>query len=108
MIALVIFGFLFTGLMTFTIVRLSISFVFWSYRRPVDKQHVFKVCFPYYIIILSAICIAFILNFDNHPVAIYYFSLVYLTALLIWKSEIKSSLKKNKNFADETNPTQLP
>lgn len=103
-----IFGFLFIGLMTFTIVRLSISCVFWSYRRPVDKQKVFRKCFPYYIIILSAISIAFIIEFDKHPVSIYYFASVYIMALSIWKSEIKSSLKKNKNFAVEPNPTQLP
>ncbi len=98
-----IFVFTFIGLMTFIVVRMSISCILWSYPRPVDIQHAFRVYFPYYIIILFAICIAFILKFDKHPIAIYYFSSVYLMALLVWRSEIK----KHNNFAVEPNQTQL-
>ncbi|MFC0605992.1 hypothetical protein [Winogradskyella pulchriflava] len=86
---------------------MSISCIFWSYQRPVDKQHVFKVWFPYYIIILTALCLAFIVKFDS-LLAIYYFSSVYLIALLIWRSELKPSIKKHENFAVEPNHPKLP
>jgi hypothetical protein len=110
MAALIIFGFIFIGSMTFIVIRISISCLFWVSKNPKDKQHVFKVCFPYYIIVLSALCITFILEFDKHEIAIYYFSAVYLIALLIWRSELKSSLKKKhyNNFADEPNHSNLP
>ncbi|MBC2844811.1 hypothetical protein [Winogradskyella flava] len=108
MLALILFGFLFVGLMTFVIIRLSISCIFWTYSRPIDKQHVFKLCFPYYIIVLTIMCIGLIMNSDYHPLAMCYFSCVYFMAILTWKYELKSSLKKNQNFAVEPNLSQLP
>ncbi|MBC3844842.1 hypothetical protein H8K90_00485 [Winogradskyella echinorum] len=108
MIALILFGIFFTGLMTFVIVRISISCMFWSSKNPNDKQHIFKVYFPYYIIILSIICIAFIIKFNKSLLAIYYFSAVYIIALSIWRNEMKSRIKKKKNFAVEPNQSHLP
>ena len=103
-----IFGFCFIGIMTFVVIRLSISCVFWSFIESSDKQRVIKLCFPYYIIILSALCFALIIEFDKSLFAIYYFSAVYFIALLIWKYELKSIKKTNKNFAVEPNQSQLP
>ncbi|WP_045472762.1 hypothetical protein [Winogradskyella sp. PG-2] len=110
MIALILFGFFFIGLITFIIIKLSISCLFWASKNPKDKPYVFKVYFPYYIIILFTLCIAFIIEFDKSLLAIYYFAAVYLVALFIWRSEIKSSRRKmhNNNFAVEPNHPNLP
>ncbi|EDP71763.1 hypothetical protein FBALC1_04727 [Flavobacteriales bacterium ALC-1] len=108
MIALIVFALFFIGLMTFVIIRISISCLFWASKNPKDKQSVFKACFPYYIIILFAICLAFIIKFDKNEIVVYYFSIVYFLTLFIWRSELKSSPKKNKSFAVEPNHPKLP
>jgi len=72
-------------------------------------MYVFKVYFPYYIIVLSGLCIAGIIQFEAHLLANYYFCSVFFTALLIWYNELKSEPKKNtKDFATEPNQTHLP
>jgi len=48
------------------------------------------------------------MNSDYHPLAMCYFSCVYFMALLIWRYELKSSLKNNQSFAVEPNLSQLP
>lgn len=108
MIVLVCFGLAFIVLVTYAIIRISISCIFWSFNQPADKRHVFKTCFPYYIITLVLIGLALIIEFDKEPVVIYYAFSVYLLALFIWRSELKSSKKNNKNFAVEPNQPQLP
>ncbi|GAB4166559.1 MAG: hypothetical protein Tsb0033_28580 [Winogradskyella sp.] len=106
MVVLVIFGLTFIVLATYTIVRLSIACVFWSFNTSTDAKHIFKLCFPYYIIALTIICMAFIVAFNKEPIVIYYFSTVYFLALFLWKRKIKPS-KKN-TFAAEPNQSRLP
>ncbi|MCT4630505.1 hypothetical protein [Winogradskyella sp.] len=110
MAALIIIALLFVGLATYAITKISISCVFWSFNTDTDKRYIFKRCFPYYIISLTILCIAFIIEFDKNLIAIYYFSAVYFLALFIWRNKIKPHKKKinNKNFAAEPNQTHLP
>jgi hypothetical protein len=106
MVVLVIFGLTFIVLATYTIVRISIACVFWSFNTSTDAKHIFKLCFPYYIIALTMICIAFIITFNKSIFAIYYFSTVYFLALFLWKRKLNPS--KKKTFAVEPNQSQLP
>lgn len=106
MVVLVIFGLTFIVLATYTIVRISIACVFWSFNTSTDSKHIFKLCFPYYIIVLTMICIAFIITFIKSIFAIYYFSTVYFLALFLWKRKLNPS--KKKTFAVEPNQSQLP
>lgn len=106
MVVLVIFGLTFIVLATYTIVRISIACVFWSFNTSTDSKHIFKLCFPYYIIALTVICMAFIIAFNKEPIVIYYFSTVYFLALFLWKRKLNPS--KKKTFAVEPNQSQLP
>jgi len=109
MAALIVIAFLSIPIMSFIIIRLSISSMFWISKNPEDKMLVFKLYFPYYMIILFGICIAAVVKFKAHLLANYYFSLVFFTALLIWYAKLKSALeKKTTDFANEPNQTQLP
>jgi len=94
MIMLMILGISFILLATYTIVRISIACVFWSFNTFTDAKYIFKLCFPYYIIALTMICMAFIITFNNALIAIYYFTSVYFLALILWSRKIKLS-KKN-------------
>lgn len=93
MVILFILGLAFIGITTFAIIKVSISCVFWSFNNSVDKRHIFKTCFPYYIISLTLICIGFIIHFNADSLAIYYFASVYVTALVIWKNQLKTKTK---------------
>jgi len=106
MVVLVIFCLTFIVLATYTIVRISIACVFWSFNTSTDSKHIFKLCFPYYIIALTVICMAFIITFNKSIFAIYYFSTVYFLALFLWKRKLKPT--KKKTFAVEPNQSQLP
>lgn len=106
MVVLVIFGLTFIVLATYTIVRISIACVFWSFNTSTHAKHIFKLCFPYYIITLTVICMAFIIAFNKEPIVIYYFSTVYFLALFLWKRKLKPT--KKKTFAAEPNQSQLP
>lgn len=108
MAAFIIFMCAIAGLLTFILVGLSISLIFWLVNDSKDKQRVFKLYFPYYIITLVgfAICLISLTDFDAF-VSIC-FGIVYIMALLIWRSELKSSRKENKNFAVEPNQSRLP
>ena len=110
MIALAIVGLILVSFITFLMVRVSISCMFWIITNPKDKVHVFRLYFPYYIIGLTALCVLFIIKFNFLELAICYFGGVYLLALLIWKYEIKKSItrKSNKNFAVEPNHPESP
>lgn len=105
MVALIIFGISFILLATYTIIRISIACVFWSFNTSTDAMQIFKLCFPYYIITLTSICIVFIVTFNNSILVIYYFSSVYFLALFLWRRKIKPS---KKTFAVEPNQTRLP
>lgn len=109
MVILFIFGLTFIGLTTYAIVKVSISCMFWSFNDSVDKRHVFKTCFPYYIIILTLICIGFIIHFNADNLAIYYFASVYVTALVIWKNQLRTNTKTlTKIKTVNPNNSQLP
>ncbi len=109
MVALIVIAFLLIPMITFIIIRLSISCMFWISKNPENKMHVFKLYFPYYVIILFGICIAAIIRFEANLLANYYFGLVFFTAIAIWWIKLKSSVKKvNENFAVEPNQTHLP
>ncbi|WP_138433138.1 hypothetical protein [Winogradskyella algicola] len=105
MVALIIFGISFILLATYTIIRISIACVFWSFNTSTNAKYIFKRCFPYYIIVLTSICIGFIITFNNSILVIYYFSSVYFLALFLWRRKIKPS---KKSFAVEPNQTHLP
>lgn len=106
MIILMILGISFILLATYTIIRISIACVFWSFNTSTETKYIFKLCFPYYIIALTMICMAFIITFNNSLIVIYYFSTVYFLALFLWRRKIKPS--KNKKLAVEPNQTHLP
>ncbi|APY07723.1 hypothetical protein BWZ20_05175 [Winogradskyella sp. J14-2] len=105
MIVLLIFGISFILLATYTIIRISIACVFWSFSTSTDAMQIFKRCFPYYIITLTSICLAFIVAFNKEPIVIYYVSSVYFLALFLWRRKIKTY---KKTFAVEPNQTHLP
>lgn len=96
------------ALITFTVIRLSISFTIWVSQYPNDIEYVFKLYFPYYIICLFCLCITVIIKFDAIPFVNYYFATVFFTALLIWRSMLISYRKKSTSFAVEPNLTHLP
>ena len=110
MIALIIFGCAFLGLLTFAVIRVSVSCIFWTAPKPKDKQQVFKIYFPYYIMSLFGFCIIAVFLFEDSLFATYYFGSVFFLALFIWKYKMKSCLNiniKNKNTV-EPNHTNLP
>lgn len=99
---------LITVSLTFVFVRLSISMIFWLVTDSKDKNAVFKRYFPYYIIILTALSIYTLELLDFSYAATYYFGMVHVIALLIWRGELKSYKKKITDFAVEPNQTHLP
>jgi hypothetical protein len=109
-VVLIILGLTGLSLFIFAMIKISISCMFWCSKKPKDKIYVFKVYFPYYIIILFGLCITGIIKCNVAESAIYFFSGIFFLALLIWKHEMKSILKKkqNKNFAVEPNHPNLP
>ena len=107
MIIVTLFIFAIAIVVTFGVVRLSISLIFWSVNPSKDKQEVFRVYFPYYIIMLVGFA-AYMIYISNSITIAIYFGTVYITALLIWRHELKSNRKKKKTFAVEPNPSQLP
>ena len=104
MVALAIFGFLFACLIHFVVIRISISAIYWSLSDPKDKAWAFRIYFPYYIIILFGICIAFIIKSDLDPFAIFYFSMLYTTALIVWNRDLKKDLKRKHTIKKYNNP----
>ncbi|MDB9721378.1 hypothetical protein OAA67_05855 [Winogradskyella sp.] len=89
MIGLAILGFLFVACIHFALLRISISCMYWWSNNSSSKADVFKICFPYYIITLSVLCLTAIVMFHFAQIAIIYFSFVYLTALLMWRHDLK-------------------
>lgn len=106
--AFVLIVLLITVSLTFVFVRLSISMIFWLVTDSKDKYAVFKRYFPYYIIILTVLSIYIIELLDFSYATIYYFGIVHVIALLIWRGELKSYKKKITDFAVEPNQTHLP
>ena len=76
---------LITVSLTFVFVRLSISLIFWLVTDSKDKYAVFKKFFPYYIIILTALSIYTLKFLDFSYAATYYFGIVHVIALFIWR-----------------------
>ncbi|WP_178983810.1 hypothetical protein [Winogradskyella helgolandensis] len=110
MAILILFVSLFVGGITFILVRLSISCIFWASKYRHDKMRVFKLYFPYYIISLFTLSVAEIIGLDKHIAAIYYFSFVFIVSLLIWKYELIQSRKtqhQNNNYVKSNHP-ELP
>ncbi len=85
---------MFIALMTFIVIRLSISCMFWLSNNPKNKRHVFKTYFPYYIITFFALFIVIILEFDKSIFAFIYCGSVYSMILLVWRFKLKIQ-KKN-------------
>jgi len=108
MIALIVLGFIFITSMILLVIKLSVSCMFWLSSRPKNKQHVFKIYFPYYIIILFGLCIAAIILFDNSLFAIYYFGAIFFITLLIWRKELKPNTNAQHKIAVEPNHPNLP
>ena len=106
MVAFIIFISAIVGLLTLVVVKLSISLIFWLANKSKDKQQVFKIYFPYYIITLVGLIVIIIIQSNFDIIVTIYFSTVYLMALLIWRSEIKNN--HNKSFAAEPNHSNLP
>ncbi len=88
---------------TYAMVRISISCIFWSVNNPKDKQAVFRLYFPYYIILLTMVCSGLIWSMDFDTLAWEYFSSVYILALLIWRYELKSYQKQINSTPKKTN-----
>jgi hypothetical protein len=104
---LIILAVLVAGGFTFIIVRLSVSCMFWASKHRFDKMHVFKYFFPYYIITLFSICVIAILGLNKNLYATFYFSSVFIIALLIWRYEIKQS-KKTKHLINKNSEQPHP
>ena len=110
MIIIFLIAILIVLLITYAIVRLSISCVIWSFNMSTDIRDIYKICFPYYIIGLTGIGIAFIITSNALAVSIYYFAVIYLMALLTWRKELKKGIEKQSilKIAVESNQSQLP
>jgi len=90
-----LFGLIFLGSIIFVIIRLSISCLFWYSKKSKDKQHVFKIYFPYYIITLFGLCAMGIIKFNGQSFAIYFFGSLYFLTLIIWRYIMKYRAKQN-------------
>jgi hypothetical protein len=93
MVGFIIIGFLFILSLTFIGVRLSIGLMFWISKKPKNAMHVFKMHFPYYIIILGIICAFAIVTSAFNIGVIVYYGAVYVMALGIWKFLLTKSQK---------------
>jgi len=92
MIILILFGCVFIGTMLFLVIRLSVSFMFWISKKLKNKQHVFKIYFPYYIILLFGLCATPIIIYEANSFFNYFCGSIFLLALLIWRHEMKHIL----------------
>ncbi|WP_179352698.1 hypothetical protein [Winogradskyella vidalii] len=97
MAALIIFTALLVGSISVLVVRLSVSLIFWISKTPENKALVFKRYFPYYIIGLFTLCITLIVIAQNSLLATYYFCFIFITALLVWRYELRKPFKTIEN-----------
>ncbi|WP_296380945.1 hypothetical protein [Winogradskyella sp.] len=81
--------------------------MFWISKNPKDKQHVFKVYFPYYIIIFFGLCLTAIITSKGDSSMICFCTVVYLLALIIWRYIIKQKPRVYRTIK-ENNELQNP
>tara|TARA_R110002049_G_scaffold45917_6_gene133542 strand:+ start:877 stop:1209 length:333 start_codon:yes stop_codon:yes gene_type:complete len=110
MVVLIVFAFSVLGFLTYAVIRLSVSCMFWSAKNIENKMQVFKIYFPYYIICLFALCITAIIGLQNNTFVIYYFSSVFFISLFVWHCKIKnpSTLKKTTDTIIKPQYPNLP
>lgn len=105
MVLLAVFAVLFIATITVATIRISISCIYWFMSTSKDKALAFKLYFPYYIMLLFGICLKCIISFNFDPFAIFYFSSVFMTALLIWRFDLNKAAKRKNTFKNETTTT---
>ncbi len=110
MFLLAFFLLLIIGGLTFIILRLSISCIFWVSKYREDKMRVVNTYFPYYTISLFTLCSVAIIWIGDSFLVYYYFGFVFFLSLFIWRYEIlqgrKSEQFNNKNI--EPHHPKLP
>lgn len=107
MAALIVLAFLFGGGFTFIIVRLSVSCLFWSSKKPNDKAYMLKTYFPYYMIALFGLGLTALIAFNFEVFLLYYVIATYFLALLIWNFKLNHSKRKyitSKEIIESQNP----
>lgn len=88
MIGLIVLAFSVVGFLSYLVVRISISCMFWISKKPNDKVYMFKTYFPYYIIVLFVLSIIAIIGLHFIAFAIFFFAGIYILALLIWNFKL--------------------
>lgn len=95
------------GFLTYLVVRISISCMFWASKNREDRKQVFKIYFPYYIIILFGLCITAIIGLGTNTFTLYYFGSVFFMSLFIWNRKIQKTSRFKKK-SQETEELQNP
>ena len=107
MIVLIIIAFTALGIFLFSMIRISVSAMFWFSKYPNDKLYMFKTYFPCHIIVLFIMGTFIIIVSDFELFIIYSFAAIYILTLLIWNFKLKRCTRKY-GLTQNNNESQNP